>query len=155
MKSLAFAFKANILQIMGIFLAFILPIRGLLLAIGLCIALDTVFGVAKALKLKQDITSRGLSKIISKMFLYEGVVLLFFVLDIFVLGEFIAVFIGIKYFLTKIISCVLVFIELKSMDENFKLIYRVSLWDKFKDMLARAKELKQEINEIKEPDPKP
>lgn len=155
MKSLAFAFKANILQIMGIFLAFVLPIRGLLLAIGLCIALDTVFGVAKALKLKQDITSRGLSKIISKMFLYEGVVLLFFVLDIFVLGEFIAVFIGIKYFLTKIISCVLVFIELKSMDENFKLIYRVSLWDKFKDMLARAKELKQEINEIKEPDPKP
>lgn len=154
MKTLAIAFKANLLQITGIFLAFILPIRGLLLAVGLCIALDTVFGVAKALKLKQDITSRGLSKIISKMFLYEGVILLFFILDIFVLGEFIAVFIGIKFFLTKIISCVLVFIELKSMDENFKLIYNVSLWDKLKEMLARAKELKQEINEIKEPDQK-
>lgn len=143
------------IHILGLFCAFTLPIRGLLLAVGLCIALDTVFGVAKALKLKQDITSRGLSKIISKMFLYEGVVLLFFVLDIFVLGEFIAVFIGIKFFLTKIISCVLVFIELKSMDENFKLIYKVSLWDKLKDMLARAKELKQEINELQEPDQKP
>lgn len=154
MKALIFTAKTHLIQIGGILLAFVLPIRGLLLAIGLCIFLDTIFGVMKARKLKQKISSRGLSKIISKMFLYQGTILLFFIIDIFVLGEFVAVFIGIPLFLTKVIACVLIFIELKSMDENFKLIYGTSLWDKLKDMLARAKDLKQEINDLKD-DAKP
>lgn len=134
--------------------AFLLPIRGILIAVGLCIVIDTCFGIGKALKLKQPITSRALSRIISKMFLYEGVVILFFILDLFVLGEFVRIFIDINFFLTKVISMVLVFIELKSMDENFKLMYGTSLWDKLKDVLARAKDLKEEIDELKKDDEK-
>jgi hypothetical protein len=84
------------------------------------------------------------------MFLYEGAIILFFLIDKFILGEFIALFIGIPLVLTKILAATLCFIELKSIDENYKIITGKSLWKQFKDLLARSKELKEVLELNKE-----
>jgi hypothetical protein len=144
--------KTQIIGLISIIVAFLLPIHGLIIAVGMAIVADTIIGVYKAVKLEGwgSVKSRKLSQIVSKMFLYEGALVLFFCIDIFILGEFIAVFIGIPLFLTKVLSAVLCFIELKSIDENYKSISGYSIWERFKNMLARAKELKEDISEITE-----
>ena len=141
--------KTKLCGLASIVLAFFMPIYGLLLAVGLVIVADTITGVYKAKKLKQKITSRRLSEIVSKMFLYQGVVVLFFFIDRFILGEFIQMFIEIPLFLTKVVSALLCFIEVKSIDENFEAITGQSLWSKLKDLLARTKELKEDFENIK------
>jgi phage-related holin len=47
------------------------------------IAIDTFTGIWKAKKLKEKITSRKLSGIISKLALYEITVIMFFLIDRF------------------------------------------------------------------------
>jgi hypothetical protein len=149
MKVLMTSVKSKAFALVSIILAFFIPIYGLLLAVGLAIVADTITGVYKAKRLKQKITSRRLSEIVSKMFLYQGVVVLFFFIDRFILGEFTQMFIQIPLFLTKVVSALLCFIEVKSIDENFEAITGQSLWSKLKDILARTKELKHEFEELK------
>lgn len=153
MKSLLITlFKTHLLKTLAVVFAFLLPIRGLILAVGLCIVADTCIGIAKAFKINQKVTSRRLSQIVSKMVLYQSAILLFFMIDFFLLGEFVAFFIGVHFFLTKVLAAVLCFIELKSIDESFKIITGYSLWQRFKLMLARSKELKEEIGELTKKD---
>ena len=73
--------------ILSVFLLFA-PIKGLLIAVGVAIALDTIFGIFKAIKIKEEINSRRMSNIVSKFVLYEASILLLFVIDKFLLGEF-------------------------------------------------------------------
>jgi hypothetical protein len=51
--------------------------------------------------------------------------------------------------LTKILALTLVSIEVMSINENYILINKISIWDSLKNLFTRAKEIKQEINEIK------
>ena len=64
------------------------------------------------------------------------------------MGEFIALFIGVPLFLIKILAATLCFIEIKSIDETIKLITGKSVWERFRELLARAKETKEEVNGI-------
>jgi len=152
MKSLLLTIKTQFCAILGIVSAFLLPIHGLIIAVGLTIFADTLIGIYKAKKLNgwKSVSSRKLSAIVSKMFLYQGALILFFVIDIFILGEFILIFIGIPFFLTKVLAATLCLIELKSIDENYKIISGKSIWQQFKNILIRSKELKQEISDLKD-----
>lgn len=114
----------------------------------MCIVGDTITGIMKAYKKKNAITSKKLSQIISKMVLYQSAIVLFFVIESFILGEFIGLAFGIKFLITKIVAGLLCFIELKSIDENFKAITGNSLWQKFKEALERTKEIKEDINDL-------
>jgi hypothetical protein len=150
MKTLITSIKSQLISVIGIILAFLVPIKGLIIAVGFAIVCDTIMGILKAKKLNgwKAISSRKLSAIVSKMILYEGAIILFFCIDKYILGEFIALFVGIPLVLTKILSATLCFIELKSIDENFKILTGNSIWGKFKDLLARSQELKKEIGEL-------
>lgn len=152
MKTLLTTIKTKLIALLGIFIAFVAPIHGLLIAVGFAIILDTVFGILKAKKSNgwKGITSRKLSHIISKMVLYQSAVILFFFIDLFIMKDFISMFSQIPFFLTKMIGALLCFIELKSIDENVKIITGKSLWDRFKEMLSRGKELKEEISDLTE-----
>jgi hypothetical protein len=141
--------KAKLSYVLSILAAFILPVKPLLLTVGLCIAADTVMGLYRAKKKKEKITSRKLSNVVSKMVLYQSAVLLFFILEKFLLGEFVILFVSIPLFLTKLVAATLCFIEIKSIDESYTLINGYSLWSKFKALLARAKSAKEEIEDIK------
>ena len=150
MKTLITSIKSHLIGVISIFFAFLLPIRGLLICVGFAIVIDTVMGVYKAKKLNgwKSVSSRKLSALISKMFLYEGTIILFYAMDKFIMGEFIALFIGVPLFLTKILAATLCFIEIKSIDETIKLITGKSVWERFRELLARAKEAKEEVNGI-------
>lgn len=127
------------------------PISGLLVAVGAAIILDTITGVFKSVKLNgwKSVRSRKLSAIISKMMLYEICILLLFVIDKLVLNEFIQTSFGFKFMFTKICAILLMFIELVSVKENIEEAYKIDIWAMLRNAFARAKELSNDIKEIK------
>jgi hypothetical protein len=126
------------------------PIHGILIAVGTAIALDTFTGVFKSVKLKGwgSLKSRKLSQIISKMLLYEVCVLLLFIMDKFVFNEFILKWLSIDFMFTKICAILLIFIELVSIKENIEEAYNIKIWDLLKKAFLRAKEVKDNIDNI-------
>jgi hypothetical protein len=127
------------------------PIYGLLIAVGTAIALDTFTGIFKSIKLGGwcSIRSRILSNIISKMALYEICILLLFVIDKFVLNEFISKWFGFQFMFTKICAILLIFIELVSIKENIEASFKIDIWKLLKKAFLRAKELKTDIGDLK------
>jgi multisubunit Na+/H+ antiporter MnhG subunit len=140
--------KVTIDKILITLSAFLMPIKPLMILVGLMIILDTIFGIWKCKKQGTEITSKGLSSIVSKMVLYEAAVILIFALEKFMLGEFVLLFTAIPLFLTKVVATLLVGIELTSMSENFKEATGISIWQKIKVMLGRAKDIKNDVNDI-------
>ena len=51
--------------------------------------------------------------------------------------------------LTKILSLVLVSIEVMSINENYKAVKGIDIWQGMKNLFARAKEIKTDINGIR------
>jgi hypothetical protein len=126
-----------------------MPISGLLFLVGFVIILDTVTGVWKSVKNKVPITSRGLSSIISKMLLYEITVILFYMIDYFILNNIVLTFFSVPLLLTKVLSLILVSIEVMSINENYKAVKGLDLWQAMKNLFARAKDIKKEVDEIR------
>lgn len=136
-------------KLMAIILSFFLPIVGILILIAASVILDTITGIWKAKKLKQPITSRRLSAIISKILLYEATVMLFYAMDKFLLNDIVISFFSIELLTTKILALVLVSIEVISINENYFAIYQKDLWDALKNLFARAKEVTSDFKNIK------
>jgi hypothetical protein len=132
-------------------LLFFVPIHGLLVAVAVAIILDTFTGIFKSIKLHglKSIRSRKLSTIVSKMLLYEVTVLLLFLVDKYLLNEFVILWWGIEFMFTKMCAIVLIFIELVSVKENIEEAYNIDIWKMLKHLLSRAKEIKSDIDDLK------
>lgn len=126
------------------------PIQGILIAVGAAIILDTFTGVFKSVKTNgwRSVRSRKLSQIVSKMLLYEICVIFLFVIDKFILNEFIFKWLSIDYMFTKICAILLIFIELVSIKENIEAAYNIKIWELLKKAFLRAKEVKDNIEDI-------
>ena len=83
------------------------------------------------------------------MVLYEICVLFLFVIDKFILNEFIVKWFGVEYMFTKICAILLIFIELVSIKENIEESFKIDVWKMLKTALLRAKELKSDVDDIK------
>ena len=129
-------------------MAFFMPIYGLLFLIGFAIILDTITGIWKAKKTKVPITSRALSGIISKMFLYEITVILFYLIDYFILNDIVIKFFTVPLMLTKVMALILASIEVISINENYKAVQGIDLWKRAKRLMSRAKEINQNTDQI-------
>ena len=141
--------KTYLAYIFTTLLLFFAPIQGLLISVGTAIALDTIFGISKAIKLNQKITSRKLSNIVSKFVLYQAAVLLIFTIDVFLLGEFFKIWFSIPFFFTKIVTIILIFIEAVSIKENFEEAFNVNVFRMLKKFLKRGVEIKEDIDILK------
>jgi len=128
------------------------PIYGLLIAVGAAIFLDTFTGIFKSVKLNgwSSIRSRPLSNIISKMALYEICILFLFLIDKFVLNEFVVKYFEITFMFTKICAILLIFIELVSIKENIEATFKVDIWKLLKQVFLRAKEVKTDIENLQQ-----
>ena len=146
---LKLALKSSSTRLFMIVSAFLAPITGIMITVAVCIAADTVMGIWKAKKLKQEVTSRKLSQIISKMFLYQMTVILIYCVDKFILNDIIQQFFTVPLLATKIVALTLISIELFSIDENFKAVKKKGFWDYFKELTARAKDIKDETDKLK------
>jgi len=141
--------RLSFTKLLAVIGAFFLPISGILFLIGFAIFVDTLTGLWKAKKLKIKITSRKLSAIISKLFLYELAVIGFYLIDYFILNDIIKQFFSVPLMLTKILSLVLVSIEVMSINENYKAVKGIDIWQAMKSLFASAKEIKTDINGIR------
>ena len=146
---LLISIQSELLTLISICFAFFLPISGILIMIGVLISIDTITGIWKAKKLGEKITSRKLSAIISKLALYEVTVIMFFLIDKFILNDIILTFFSVPFMLTKVVALVLASIEVMSINESYKQIKQVDLWQSAKALFARAKEVKEDLNKIK------
>jgi hypothetical protein len=153
MKLQLFILLANIrlsfMKLLAVVGAFFLPISGILFLVGFAIMVDTLTGLWKAKKLKIPITSKKLSSVISKMMLYETAVIGFYLIDFWILNDIILKFFSVPLMLTKILSLVLVSIEVMSINENYKAVKGIDIWQGMKNLFARAKEIKTDINGIR------
>ena len=131
-------------------LLFFVPIHGLLIAVGSAIILDTFTGIFKSIKLQgfESIRSRKLSNVISKMALYEICIIFLFLIDKFVINEFVKHAFGFEFMFTKICAILLIFVELVSIKENIEETFKIDIWNLLKKTLNRAKEIKSDIDEI-------
>jgi hypothetical protein len=146
--------KSNMSWIIKIVAAFLLPIKPLIGLVFFMILIDTISGIWKSKKLKEEITSRKLSQIISKLVLYEGSLITTFLIDHYLLGELVMLLIPIQFFITKVVAATLVFVEVTSINEKVKAVMGINLWSMFKKMVSRAKEVKKDIGDIIEDDKK-
>lgn len=138
-----------IIQLFAVVGSFFLPISGILFLIGFAIFVDTLTGIWKSKKLGVPITSRKLSAIVSKLFLYEVAVIGFYLIDKFILNDIILTFFSVPLMLTKILSLVLCSIEVISISENYKAVKGIDIWSAFKNLLQRSKEIKQDIDGVR------
>ena len=132
---------------LGAIISFLTPIIPLILIVISSIIFDTLVGLWRCKKLSIDITSRGLSEIAGKLFLYCGSLVLFFVVDKYIIGDFIGIATSIPLVLTKLVATVFIYIELKSIQENVEQVTGVSFLGKLKDMIGRVKSIKKDIQE--------
>ena len=140
------------MQLLAIVSSFFLPISGILILIGVSVILDTLTGVWKSRKLGTPITSRKLSAVISKILLYEVTVMLFYLIDYYILNDIVLTFFSVELLTTKILALVLVSIEVISINENYKAVKNIDLWESLKNLFARAKEVTQDFKNINEKD---
>lgn len=132
-------------------LLFFAPIQGLILSVGIAIMLDTFTGIFKSVKLHgwRSIRSRKLSNIISKMALYEVSIILLYPIDKFLLNELLLNVISVQFFSTKLTCVLLILVELTSIKENVEAALNVNVWKVLKNTINRAKEISQDVNELK------
>ena len=130
---------------------FFAPIQGLIIAVGIGIFLDTFTGVFKSIKLNGwvSIRSRRLSHVISKMLLYQLTIIMLYIIDKFLLNEFVTQHFTIQFMFTKLVAILLIFIELVSIKENIEAALKIDVWKMLKNLLNRAKEVKEDIDLIK------
>lgn len=129
---------------------FFAPIKGLMLAVGAAIVLDTFFGIYRSIKIRgwKFITSRKLSEIVSKMLLYQSCIICLYVIDFFILSEFFQKWFSISFFATKMCAILLIFIEGVSIKENFEGATGLDVWGQVKKALGRAKEVKTSVTDL-------
>jgi phage-related holin len=116
----------------------------------LMILVDMITGIIKSKKQNIPLTSRKLSHTVSKILLYCGALIIVYGLDVALIGEFVALFTTIKLFITKGLACFLITVEIVSFHENFEGITGINLFNKFKQYLTRAKQIKDDITELKD-----
>ena len=146
---LLYTIKNSALKLLTICFSFFLPISGILGLLFALILADTVTGIWKAKHQKHEITSRKFSQIVSKLLLYELCVILFYLIDYFILNDIVLTVFSVPLMLTKVLALILASIEIMSIAENWKAVKGVDLWQSAKLLFTRAIDLKKDINKLK------
>lgn len=123
-------FTSHLYSLGVLLLAFLAPIKMLLLTVGVLIFFDFIIGIFKAYKLGEDITSRKMGNTIGKILLYNMAVITIYMLDINLINS------GIHP--EKIVALLICSTETKSIMESFKILYGIDLWSVTKNLFKRG-----------------
>jgi len=140
--------KNYVISLLTSIAVFFLPVVPILILVGIFIFGDTALGVWAAKRRGEKITSRKLGNIIPKMVLYQFAVITAFILDVWLIGEFINILFSIDILFTKLVGLTLIFIEGVSIDENFTKITGKNIFKSFKLMITRTAKLKDDIKSL-------
>lgn len=128
---------------------FLLPIKGLLLTMILFVLVDTGFAIYATIKLKgiKSYKSTSFFNIVIKSFFYEVTIIMAYFIDIHILE---GTLMAIPFFITKAMTCVWLYNEVKSCDETSMKLGNRSIWVIVKELIDKLKSLKKDLNDIKE-----
>jgi len=144
-----FATKLHLKHLLLGAIGLLSPIKYLLVLVGIWIVLDTILGIWAAKKQNIVITSRRMSAVLSKMLVYQGIVILAYVIDVTILGGIIALFISVPLLITKIATLMVLINESYSIDEKIRLLNEnKAIWFYFKRALGVAKVIKKETKDL-------
>ena len=131
-------------------ITFLAPIKGLLLITGLCVLLDTFFDIYTTIKLNgwASYQSTKLFNIVVKSFFYLGSIILAFFVDTHIIEK--NTLFGVNLLVSKVVTIFWIYIEVKSIDETSQKLGNKSFYFTIKNLLTKLKDLKKDINEIKE-----
>ena len=138
--------KIEPITFMGIALAFIAPIYPLMATVVTFIVADAALEVINSFKNKQFCPT-FVKRLVLKLLSYNICLVIIYVLEINLLGEFVKLIIGIPLLITKILSVGLIWLELNSIDDNFYKITGKRFVDEFKKLIIFGKEIKKEIQD--------
>ena len=141
--------KTSILKPMLLSLmTFFVPIQGLLLLLVLMVIIDTIMAIYVSIKMKgiKSFRSALLRKgMTAKIFLYLGTVIVAYMVDVYILNG--ATF-GIQHLLSKGLSAIWTYAEIKSMDENSMKLGNRSFFIIVSEFFKKITGFKEEINKI-------
>jgi len=138
--------KIEPITFIGIAFAFIAPIYPLMATVITFILADAMLEVINSFK-NHLFCPTFVKRLILKLISYNICLIIFYTLEVNILGEFIKMIIGVPLLLTKILSVGLIWLELNSIDENFYKITGKKFVKEFKKMIIFGKEIRNEIQE--------
>ena len=138
--------KIEPITFIGIALAFIAPIYPLMATVCTFIVADAMLEVINSFK-NHQFCPTFIKRLILKFLSYNICLIIIYVLEVNLLGEFIKMAIGIPLLLTKILSVGLIWLELNSIDENFYKITGKRFVKEFKKLIIFGKEIRNEIKD--------
>lgn len=111
------------------------PIKMVLLVTGVLIFADLVTGIIAARKRKEPITSAGLRRTVTKVFIYNAAIMLGFLAETYMLDGFLPI--------SKIASSLIALVECKSLYENLDEIRGGNLFKSLIDKLGSVNDEKK------------
>lgn len=139
--------KTYIIATLISLLAVLAPIKAFIIIISLFVIADTILALYMTITLNgiKSFRSNKLFNLVIKSFFYMGAIVLAFVIDTFIFDGSI---LSVKLLITKAITLMFCYIELKSIDETSMKLGNKSIWVHLKDLFNKGKELKKDLGDI-------
>ena len=139
--------KAFLLGLLLSIITVLAPVKGFLVVISVFVFADTAFAIYVTIKKKgrTSYQSHKLFNIAIKTFFYMGSIIMGFLIDWLIFDGSIM---GINHIITKALTLLYCYIEIKSLDETSMKLGNKSLWVLFKELINKGKDLKKDFNDI-------
>lgn len=132
-------------------ITFLTPVFGIVLTVLSFVAFDTLIAYWRVKKLRSKWTSKKLRVgLVNKCITYIILILLFFLMDKFILNHLISQKTGIDHIATHILSLVFIYIEYTSIDESYKIIKGKTLLQSLKELIGQANNIKNDLKNSNE-----
>jgi hypothetical protein len=122
--------KNYLLYFLVSLVAILTPVVPILLTVGSLITIDFIIGIWRAFKMKEPITSRKMGNTISKMLLYQLMIISLFLLETFILTDILP--------FTKIGAALISIVEIKSISESIEKVTGINIWTKITKIIKRG-----------------
>ena len=117
--------------IFAVILSIFAPVIPLILTVLFLVVVDFILGVYRAYRTDpKSVTSRKMSNTIGKILIYISTILALFLLEKYILDSILPI--------TKMVVALISFVEIKSIDESFKLLLGYSFYDKLIEVVKRG-----------------
>lgn len=127
-------------------LLFFAPIKGIIILVAAFSCLDTLFGIWKAKKIGEKISSKAFrTGFVPKLLSYIGVVMAVYGSDVLIINSIIYKIVDVEFMSTKIIALTLIINEAKSMDESWEAVKGYSFIDKTIEHINNLKKVKKQL----------
>jgi hypothetical protein len=127
-------------------LLFFAPIKGIIVIVALSTMIDTGFGVWKAKKLGEKLSSKAFrSGLVPKLLSYVGTVMMVYGSDVFIINSLVSNVVDVEFMATKVIALTLIINEAKSIDESFEAVKGYSLIAKLLEIINNLKDVKKQL----------